>query len=198
MKTSYIVTGIALVLVAGSFFILQNKDDIIEPTDLMTELRLTSSAFQPGKNIPSVYTCDGENVSPPLEISGVSQGAKSLVLIMDDPDIPEVIKTSRGIEKFDHWVLFNLPASTLELTKNYSGGGVHGVNSAGETKYTGPCPPTEYEPTEHRYIFQLYELDTELDLTSVVKEEEVRNAMKGHILQKTELVGLYDRSNKKE
>lgn len=196
MKTTYSIAGIVLILIIGTFFIFQGEDDIIEPTGLMVELRLTSSAFEPSESIPSVYTCDGENVSPPLEISGVGKDAKSLVLIMDDPDIPEVVKTSRGIEKFDHWVLFNLPASTLGLAKNYSGEGVHGVNSAGETKYTGPCPPTEYEPTEHRYIFQLYELDTELDLTSGVKEEEVRNAMKGHILQKAELVGLYDRSKK--
>ena len=194
MKTVYSVTGIVLILIIGTFFILQGEDDIIEPTDLMAELRLTSSAFEADESIPSVYTCDGDNISPPLEISGVSADAQSLVLIMDDPDIPDVVKTSRGIEKFDHWVLFNLPTLTTGLARNYSGEGVHGVNSTGEAKYTGPCPPTEYEPTEHRYIFQLYELDTELDLTSGATEEEVRNAMKGHILQKAELIGLYDRS----
>ena len=195
MKKAYSVTGIVLILIIGAFFILRGEGDIIESTNIMAELSLTSSAFSVGESIPTVYTCDGDNTSPPLEISGVSDNAKSLVLIMDDPDIPEVVKTSRGIEKFDHWVLFNLPTNTTALAPNYSGEGVLGINSAGEAKYTGPCPPTEYEPTQHRYIFQLYELDTELDLTSKATQEEVRNAMGGHILQKVELMGLYDRNN---
>ena len=195
MKKAYSVTGIVFILIIGAFFILQGEGDIIESTNIMAELSLTSPAFGVGESIPTVYTCDGDNTSPPLEISGVSDNAKSLVLIMDDPDIPEVVKTSHGIEKFDHWVLFNLPTNTIALAPNYSGEGVLGVNSNGEAKYTGPCPPTEYEPTKHRYIFQLYELDTKLDLTPKATQEEVRNAMKGHILQKVELMGLYDRNN---
>lgn len=171
------------------------QDAIINSTIPMEEMTLTSTAFEQNGSIPSKYTCDGENISPPLAFGNVPAEAVSLALIMDDPDIPDVVKTSRGIEKFDHFVLFNLPPSQTGLPEDFSGEeGIFGANSAGKAAYTGSCPPTDYEPTEHRYVFQLYALDTELPLKEGATEAEVRDAMKGHILGKAELIGVYDRA----
>jgi Raf kinase inhibitor-like YbhB/YbcL family protein len=169
--------------------------DIIEE-QTMEELTLNSSAFNEGETIPSRYTCDGEDISPPLSISNAPENTKSFVLIVDDPDIPEVVKKARLIEKFDHWIVFNIPAETIELEENYKGAGVRGMNTVQSLKYLGPCPPSEHEPTEHRYVFQLYALDTELELKEGSSESDVRNAMKGHMITKTELIGVYDRSKK--
>lgn len=177
---------------AGERGILNGTDNA---TNTMQEMTLTSSAFAPGDSIPSKYTCDGESINPPLRFGSIPKDAVSLALIVDDPDIPDVVKTSRGIDKFDHWVIFNLPATLEELPENFSGEGVVGANSAGDAAYTGPCPPPDYEPTQHRYVFQLYALDTELPLKEGATEQDVRNAMKGHILGKAELIGVYDRAN---
>ncbi len=156
-------------------------------------LTFTSSAFLHNEKIPAKYTCDeNRKLSPPLSISGVPEGAKSLVLIMDDPDIPNVFKESRGIEAFDHWILFNIPPETQEIVEG-TFVGIQGINSAGNTEYTGPCPPPEYEPSEHRYIFSLYALDTELSLSVGATKGEVLSAMQGHILEQAELIGLYKR-----
>lgn len=152
-------------------------------------LTLTSSAFENGASIPSRFTCDGVQVSPPLSISGVPEDAKSLVLIMDDPDVPKALKPD-GI--FDHWVLFNIPPETREIPE---GGfvGVSGANSAGRNTYTGPCPPPQYEPSQHRYFFKLYALDAELLLSAGASKAEVESAMQGHIMAHTELMGVYKR-----
>lgn len=170
------------------------ENDILNGTTTMEEMTLESTAFEQNGSIPSQYTCDGTNINPPLQFGNVPSEAVSLVLIVDDPDIPAVVKTSRGIEKFDHWVLFNLPPSLQGLEENFSGEGMLGANSAGNAAYTGPCPPPDYEPTEHRYVFQLYALDTELSLKEGATEADVRDAMKGHILGKAELIGVYDRA----
>ncbi len=191
-----------LILVAGLLvliFIPSSKgadnleSGIMEPR-AMEELTLTSSAFIHGDTIPKEYTCDGENTNPPLSVSGVPGGTQTLALIVDDPDIPESVKKARLIDKFDHWILFNIPVEEVVFESPYAGSGTHGKNTAGDLSYRGPCPPTEHEPTEHRYVFQLYALDTTLDLPAGASEAEVRRAMKGHILAKTELIGLFDRT----
>jgi hypothetical protein len=161
----------------------------------MSTFVLTSSAFSHNGTIPNKYTCDGENINPPLEIIGVPAGAQSLALLMDDPDIPQIFKEQRGIDDFDHWALANIAPDTMLIPEGATPqGGVVGVNSAGNNVYAGPCPPPEYEPTEHRYIFKLYALDTVLELNDGATHEEIRSAMEGHVLGETELVGLYDRS----
>jgi Raf kinase inhibitor-like YbhB/YbcL family protein len=160
----------------------------------MDELTLTSSAFDHGSTIPKEYTCDGEEVNPPLSIGNIPKEAKSLVLIVDDPDIPEPVKKARLIEKYDHWILYNLPPSVAEIESPYKGEALMGINSAGSQSYAGPCPPKDFEPTLHRYVFQLYALDEELELSEGASESEVRKAMKGHILAKAELIGIYDRT----
>jgi len=149
-------------------------------------MKISSPAFEEGGKIPSKFTCDGENVSPQLDISEVPD-AKVLVLIMDDPDIPDFVKEKRGIEVFDHWVLFNI-APTSQIAEG-TAPGKQGNNSAGNAKYTGPCPPDK----EHRYFWKLYALDTELDLPEGSTKAEVEKAMEGHIVEQAQLMGKYER-----
>lgn len=160
-------------------------------TTTMTDQSITlqSIAFENNGNIPSKYTCDGENIIPPMSIEGVPEGAASLVLIMDDPDIPQSVKDSMGIEVFDHWVVWNIPPDTSSIEEGVEPEGVAGANSGGGTGYTGPCPPDG----EHRYIFKLYALDTTLDLPQGSSKTEVEQAMGGHIISETQLIGLYAR-----
>jgi len=160
---------------------------IIDESVSMTELELKSSAFEHNGNIPSKYTCDGENISPALSISGVGSSAKSLVLIMDDPDIPKGINEENI---WDHWVVFNIPPDTTAITESSEPKGVAGIGTSGKVGYHGPCPPDR----EHRYIFMLYALDGQLNLEEGATKQMVKDAMAGHILQKAELIGLYNRN----
>ena len=151
-------------------------------------MRLISSMFEHREKIPAQYTCDGNDMSPPLTISDVPDGVKSLVLIMDDPDAPAGI--------WDHWVVFNIPPDVTEIPESQeprqTGGqapGVSGKNSFGTLGYGGPCPPDR----EHRYFFKLYALDVELDLPEGASKAEVEQAMAGHIIEQAELTGLYAR-----
>ncbi len=150
-------------------------------------MKLSSSAFDQEGKIPSKYTCDGANVNPPLEIADVPAGAKSLVLIMDDPDVP---KNLREDGMWDHWVVFNVPPSVREVREGEEPPGTHGTGTGGNEDYYGPCPPDR----EHRYFFKLYALDTELDLPAKASKAQVEEAMEGHILEKAELMGKYERT----
>ncbi|MBV9159402.1 MAG: YbhB/YbcL family Raf kinase inhibitor-like protein [Candidatus Kaiserbacteria bacterium] len=148
---------------------------------------ITSSAFEQNGSIPSQYTCDGDQTPPPLSISGAPEGTKSFALIVIDPDVPKQVKPD-GI--FLHWLLFNIPAYTTTIGPTGSIG-TSGANGMGKEGYVGPCPPKEYEPSEHRYFFHLYALDTMLGLEAGVSEEEVRQAMEGHIVAEAQLIGKY-------
>ncbi|MBI2087034.1 MAG: YbhB/YbcL family Raf kinase inhibitor-like protein [Candidatus Zambryskibacteria bacterium] len=153
-------------------------------------MRLSSSAFEHNASIPVKYTCDGEKVTnPPLSISGVPAEAKTLALIMDDPDVPKQLRPD-GV--FDHWVLFNIPPATQEIPEG-GGTGTPGANTAGGSAYVGPCPPSQYEPSEHRYIFKLYALDAVLNIEPGAAKKEVLEAMQNHILAEAELIGRYRR-----
>lgn len=158
----------------------------------VSNLSMRIPAFLNGSMMPGRYSCDGEGASPLINISGVPEEAKSLALVMDDPDIPEVFKQERGINEYVHWVLFNIPPDAGEIPEDTSAG-LAGVNSAGVNAYAGPCPPKEYEPSTHRYFFTLYALDTMLPLTSGATKEELEEAMRGRIIAKTQYVGLYKR-----
>jgi len=151
-------------------------------------MKLTSTAFEHQGKIPSKYTCDGDNVSPPLAIADVPAEAKVLVLIMDDPDVPAAVRPE---QMWDHWVLFNIPIIT-EIAEGQNPG-VLGKNSGGKLAYGGPCPPPQYEPKEHRYFFKLYALDSELSLPEGSTKKEVEDAMQGHIIEETQLMGKYQR-----
>ncbi len=152
-------------------------------------MKLTSSVFEHNGKIPSKYTCDGDNVSPPLEISEVPAEAKSLVLIMDDPDIPDFAKEKFKIQVWDHWVVFNIPVDTKIIPEAENPKGILGRNTRGVNAYGGPCPPDK----EHRYFFRLYALDIMLNLGEGVSKSDVLSAIEGHILDKAELIGTYER-----
>ncbi len=152
-------------------------------------MELTSPVFKANEKIPAKYTCDGQGISLPLEISGVLGGAKSLVLIMDDPDIPETVKKNYGIEVWDHWIVFNIPVEVTTIAEGTNPPGVLGKNTRGNMAYGGPCPPDR----EHRYFFKLYALDVVLDLPAGSTKAEVEKAMEGHVLEKAELIGRYER-----
>jgi len=148
----------------------------------MPEMKITSSAFQNGELIPVKFTADGADVNPPLRLEGVPEGAKSLVLIMDDPDAP--------VGVWDHWIVFNIPASVTEISENSTPeGAVVGRNSWGRQEYGGPAPPSGV----HRYFFKLYALDTTLNLPAGATKSQVESAMKGHILAEAQLMGKYSR-----
>ena len=149
-------------------------------------MKLTSSAFQDGGKIPSEYTCDGLNICPPLAISDVPAEAKSLVIIMDDPDVPKSIRTD-GM--WDHWVVFNISPHVREIKKGKEPEGTHGKGTGGNQNYYGPCPPDR----EHRYFFKLYVLDAKLDIPAQSSKKQVEKAMEGHIIAKAELMGRYER-----
>ena len=152
-------------------------------------MKLTSSAFKANGLIPSQYTCDGSDTSPPLAISGVPAEAKTLALIMDDPDVPTNLR-SDGM--WDHWIIFNIPPGTTEIPEGQEPPGVHGTGTSDNQNYHGPCPPDR----EHRYFFKLYALDTMLGLPVGATKADVEAAMAGHIIQQTELIGTYDRQNR--
>ena len=144
---------------------------------------LTSSAFQNLEAIPVIYTCDGRDISPPLNWDNPPPSSKSMVLIMDDPDAP--------VGTWDHWILFNLPPDITNIPEDFTQlppGTKSGSNSWRKNTYGGPCPPGS---TSHRYYFKLYALDTQLNLPEGSKKAAVEKAMKGHILAQTELVGIY-------
>lgn len=146
-------------------------------------MEIKSSAFAHNQTIPKKYTCDGENVNPPLVFSKVPEGTKSLALIMDDPDAP--------VGLWVHWTLWNISPQTIEIKENsVPQGAVEGVTSFGSSGYGGPCPPSG----EHRYFFKLYALDAELNLPNEADKAALEEAMTGHVLEKAELVGLYSRS----
>jgi hypothetical protein len=145
------------------------------------KMNITSSAFQNGGNIPSKFSCDGPNTSPPLQISDIPGGAKSLVLIVDDPDAPSGL--------FTHWMIWNISPQTTTIAEGNAPKGVHGTNDFGKSGYGGPCPPSG----THRYYFKVFALDRELDLPAGAKRAQLDAAMKGHVIAQGELMGRYSR-----
>ena len=151
------------------------------------ELDVTSTAFEEGGAIPSRYTCDGLDVSPPLSWSSVPEDTQSLVLIADDPDAPGAT--------FVHWVIYNLPPDTRRLPEDVPNretlpsGAAQGINGAGRVGYMGPCPPSG----THRYFFKIHALDTGLDLRGDATKQTLSGAMEGHVLAEGRLMGTYRR-----
>ena len=154
---------------------------------------LTSPAFKQNGQIPSKYTCEGYDISPPLAWDGVPEGAKSLVLIIDDPDAPDPKAPQRV---WVHWVVYNIPPDVKGLPENASKAGlpqgtVVGLNDFKKTEYGGPCPPIG----RHRYFHKLYALDITLDLNGATKSQ-IEQAMKGHMLANAELIGTYQKGDR--
>lgn len=185
---------VVLITIISSLFIgcspksLEDESSTVEQTKEEQEvaiMKLSSPVFQHNGNIPSKYTCYGEDISPPLRISGVPDGAVSLVLIMDDPDAQPVAGKT-----WDHWIVFNIPPTMTEIAEGQEPPGVHGKGTGGNLEYHGPCPPNK---PPHGYIFKLYALDRTLDLREGATKAEVEATMKEHILQQTQLIGMFQK-----
>lgn len=153
-------------------------------------LTLTSPAFEHEGNIPAEYTCDGEDVSPELNWTGIPEDTRSLVLIVDDPDAPDPAAPKMT---WVHWVLYNLPPDSGGLARGISegdlpAGTLQGVNDWKRTGYGGPCPPIG----RHRYLHKLYALDTALPDMDEPSKVEVEEAMEGHVIDEAVLMGTYE------
>lgn len=151
-------------------------------------MKISSLAFEHNDTIPSKYTCDGEDISPPLVFEEVPENAASLALIADDPDAP--------VGTWVHWVMYNIPATSGGLAENIppdsklEDGSLQGITDFRRIGYGGPCPPSG----AHRYFFKLYALDNKLDLPSGATKQQVEAAMKGHIIAQDHIIGIYKRN----
>ena len=154
----------------------------VENMSANTTLKVSSPAFMHNSMIPKKYTCQGENINPPLNIEGVPSGTQALALVMDDPDAP------MGV--WDHWILWNIKPTSGINENTIPVGAVQGVNSAGGHNYQSPCPPSG----THRYFFKVYALDMMLNLRDSGHKIDLLNAMKGHVLAQGALIGLYKKS----
>lgn len=167
MKANIVVMPV-VVLIAGSLLAAGAK------------MKITSSAFQESGNIPQKFSCVGSDVNPPLHFDGVPAGAKSLALIVDDPDAPSGL--------FTHWIVWNIDPKTNEIAENsVPQNAIQGTNDFGKTGYGGPCPPSG----THRYYFKIFALDQSLTLKAGAKRKEVEAAMRGHTIAQGELMGRY-------
>lgn len=176
------VLAIVSVLLSGCVMTSEIEVSGEDPPPIIIEvnnMQITSPAFSEGERIPKKFTCDGEDINPSLDVSGFPQAAKTMVLIMDDPDSPT--------GTWDHWLAFNIPPGPI--TEDSGPIGVGGKNSWDNTGYGGPCPGSG----EHRYLFKVYALDTTLALEEGAKKADIEAAMEGHILDKAQLMGRYIR-----
>lgn len=177
--------GVIVSIITVGFFIL-TKNQPRQKTKILKggegKMKISSSAFLNNQEIPKKYTCDGEDVNPPLIIEEIPKNAKSLVLIVDDPDAP--------VGTWVHWVVFNINPKIKEIKENsVPKEAILGRNDFGKLEYGGPCPPAG----THRYFFKVYALDKVLNLGQGATKMDLEKEMKGHILDWGELVGLYKR-----
>ncbi len=188
-KRDITIDTVSLCFAFSLFFPGQNLNRDASPAkgEAVMEIAISSTAFKEGEIIPKKYTCDGENVSPPLEWSGIPKGTKSLALIADDPDAPH--------GTWVHWVLFNIPSDVNGLPENIpprstlKNGARQGMNDSRKLGYDGPCPPGG----THRYFFKLYALGIDLSLESGATKSQLLKAMEGHVLGEGRLMGKYKR-----
>jgi len=191
-KTKALLIAVALIAVGAfvSVYIqLMPREKAPTRTLAPTEkFSLQSPAFQEGGRIPTEYTSDGTDISPPLSWSGSPEGAKTFALIVDDPDAPS--------GAFTHWVIFNIPGTARQLRENLPGletlpdGSVQGTNDFGKIGYGGPSPPSG---STHKYRFRIYAVDTQLKLPAGSSKQELLSAIDGHVLATGELTGKYGR-----
>lgn len=185
MSRWLIITVVTVLVAVGTTIGLShhhNGRTIINllPKDKEAHMQLTSPAFDDNKPIPAIYSCKGQSINPPLAIAGVPDQAKSLALIMHDPDAPS--------GDFLHWIVWNIAPQTTAISENsVLAGAVEGKNTAGSNKYAGPCPPSG----THHYEFDLYALDDMINLPGSTSREDVESAMSSHILARSTLTGLF-------
>lgn len=168
-----IVTALAAALVALL---------TLEAATTDSRMEITSSVFQEGSEIPVKFTCEGSNAKPDLRFANIPPGAKSLALIMDDPDAP------RGL--FTHWIMWNIDPKTTEIAEETGPrNAIEGTNDFGKNGYGGPCPPSG----THRYYFKIFALDRTLELKPTAKRAELDAAMRGHVITQGEVMGRFSK-----
>ena len=184
MKYGAIVLVVAFALLFSGC--VQKTDETVDgnvkgETMKNTTFRITSPAYAEGKEYPEKYTCDGQEINPPLELTGIPNGTKTLALVFDDPDAPG--------GTYDHWIMWNIPIVSRIEENSIPSGATQGKNSEGTNKYAGPCPPSG----THRYIYHAYALDTELSLSEKSGKADLEKAIKSHVLESATLTGLYSK-----
>lgn len=147
-------------------------------------MKISSPAFEHDGPIPAKYTCDGENINPPLVFSDIPESAETLALVMEDPDVPQSVRED-GM--WDHWVLWNIDPKTGEIKENSLPEAAVGLNTGGKAAYGGPCPPDR----EHRYFFYLYAVDGEVDLAPGSTKKELMAVIHDRIIEQAVLIGRY-------
>lgn len=157
-----------------------------KPIQKYMPFSITSPSFSMNGTIPSLFTCDGKNISPELNFSNIPEGTLSLALTMEDPDVP---KSVRADGMWNHWVVWNIPPTINTIKEGQIAPGIIGMNTGSKMSYAGPCPPDR----EHRYIFTLYALDTMITLTQGSTKDSLLREITPHIINKATLVGLYNR-----
>jgi hypothetical protein len=163
-------------------FLLLSSETLSKGGDKMIALTITSPAFEQNGLIPKQHTCDGKDINPPIMIEGIPQAAKSLALVVNDPDAPG--------GTWVHWVLWNIDPKTKSIKENaVPTGAVQGKNDFRKNSYGGPCPPSG----THRYFFKAYALNTMLTISQGSAKGDLEKAMKGHILAEGQIIGLYKR-----
>ena len=188
MKKNYLLFSLLLISFVSLFSIYSYEGAKMKKKEIKP-LTVTSAAFRHNEMIPAKYTCDGENISPPIAWEGAPEGTESFVLIADDPDAP------MGI--WVHWIIFNIPDTVTSLPENVPAkvtleNGIHqGMSSFKQTGYGGPCPPSG----THRYFYKVYAVDTSVDVLEprYANKEKVLDAIEGHVLAYGELIGTYRR-----
>ncbi len=186
MKKSLRLKAVFIIAIICGIFVFSSCRQKTEPQIIIPitniAMKLSSAAFDNNANIPSKYTCDGQDAQPPLTISDVPTAAKSLALIVDDPDAPA--------GDWVHWLVWNIKPDTKEIAENnVPQDAMQGTTSSGKQAWGGPCPPSGV----HHYQFKLYALDTVLDLPASGKKGDLEKAISSHLLDSTMLVGLYQR-----
>lgn len=191
MKSAKKIVLILFAIIVILFLILilvpsPNKKSSINNSKNKTSMLILSPVFLNNGKIAAKFTCDGGNINPELQIQNIPAGTKSLALILDDPD------ATRGIT-FTHWLVWNIDPQIANIKQESKpANSIEGLNDAQKIGYTGPCPPTG---KPHRYFFKLYALDMMLDLKSDSTKTELETAITGHVIEKTELIGIYERQS---
>ncbi len=187
-RSGLILVGLLLLFAAMSGCVAPTPDETAPLGNSQAALTITSTAFATGGNIPVEYTCQGQNISPPLDWDQGPTETASFALIVDDPDAPSGVYT--------HWVIYNLPSDARSLPmavpneNQLPDGAIQGNNSSGKIGYSGPCPP----PGKiHHYRFTLYALDSYLNLAAGASKQELLKVIEGHVLAQEQLIGLYQR-----
>lgn len=180
-KVAIIALSLIVLTIVAAFFLSQRSINLKKEFEVQN-MKIQSPAFKNNLPIPKKYTCDGENINPHLQIEETPEDAKSLVLIVDDPDAPG--------GNYTHWVVWNINPDISQIEEGeVPEGAIEGLNDSGNNSYVGPCPPSGI----HRYYFKVYALDRNLEENSSLRKEDIESLMEGKIIESAELVGTYER-----